>query len=136
MEYESRSSDEQSDHQEYKVGDKRGFGTNIDDFLRVFGSFVVDENRVTKSRAMAKGPLLLDETSELRTESEDVKYTFREQAQRASNLTNNKSMVEVDVTNVDSEPAFPDRRSRTEDSDSRASINDDEEDFAPDKQNE
>ena len=45
----------------YKTGGQRGFQTNVNDFLRAFGSTLdrgVSENRLTKSKAMSKGPLL------------------------------------------------------------------------------
>ena len=56
------SSDEgNEDGLNYRAGGKRGFNTNIDDFLVKFGSFVEGPNveqRFSKRRTLTKGPLI------------------------------------------------------------------------------
>lgn len=59
---DASSSDEENEGGlNYRAGGKRGFNTNIDDFLMKFGSFVEGPNveqRFSKSKSLFKGPLL------------------------------------------------------------------------------
>ena len=79
-----------SQDSDYQVGGKRGFETNMDDFLLRFGSYVENAGdketiRLAKSRTSPKGPLLED-VSLTHAESEQLDYTLREQT-----FTNNKN---------------------------------------------
>ena len=57
----SSSDEENEGGLNYRAGGKRGFNTNIDDFLRKFGSFVEGPNveqHFSKRKSPLKGPLL------------------------------------------------------------------------------
>ena len=65
---ESGSDYEEQEDRHYTVGGKQGFNTNIDDFLSAFGTIVNvadydHTSRATRSKALAKGPLLRFGTS-------------------------------------------------------------------------
>ena len=71
-------SDYDQDDDFYQAGGKRGFQTNIDDFLMKFGSFVDNPNmdrRLSNNRAAAyKGPLLSDVSQGGRLDSTTEDY--------------------------------------------------------------
>ena len=64
----------------YKAGGKRGFQTNIDDFLMVFDNTLVTglENRLSsRGKTTYKGPLL-DQSDTNSAGGEELDYTIRE----------------------------------------------------------
>ena len=65
-EFAGTDSDNDADSDHYNVGGKRGFHTNIDDFLRKFGSYVGSERAAQFHRSkMSRGPLILRTRSDL-----------------------------------------------------------------------
>lgn len=61
---EDHYTEDSEDESAFKVAGKRGFGTNIDDFLKAFGTFVgdprVQQNRLQKSKTVSKALLLAE----------------------------------------------------------------------------
>ena len=62
LDHEGNSSSDENEEEDehYKVGGKRGFQTNIDDFLMAFDSTLVAglEHRLTRGKTTYRGPLL------------------------------------------------------------------------------